>query len=216
MNKLKTNRFWQIVYPILLYYLIYNLLDIVFLMFLGDSVSKLFCLMLSALCTIPFIYKVYATLPIVRAVKWFDKETIGKELVYIGAIVAIGVLLNVIFTMTGLVEWSADYERANATLYSGTILVKILANAIVIPFLEELLYRGIICGQLNLWYGSLPAIVISAICFGIMHFNMIQFLYAMIVGLALAWAYTRTKKLWVVFVAHGLTNLVVILYTCFA
>ena len=99
----------------------------------------------------------------------------------------------------------------------------------VIPSLEELLYRGIICGQIEAW-GSInsvlidkpakpsvgyrvAAVLISALIFGALHFNVVQFLYACVMGCFLGVAYIRTHRLWVVMVAHGLTNLVVILAT---
>ena len=107
--------------------------------------------------------------------------------------------------------YSSGYAQANATLYAGGLLTKIFANCISIPILEELVYRGIVCGQLSLWYDEKIAVIISAFCFGIMHFNVVQFLYGFLVGLAIATVYIKTRKLWVVIVAHGLTNFIVVI-----
>ena len=55
------------------------------------------------------------------------------------------------------------------------------------------------------------AVIISAFLFGIMHFNVVQFLYGFLVGMAISAVYVKTSRLWVVMVAHGLTNFVVVL-----
>ena len=60
-------------------------------------------------------------------------------------------------------------------------------------------------------YMGILYIIISAFCFGIMHFNVVQFLYGFLVGLAIATVYIKTRKLWVVIVAHGLTNFIVVI-----
>lgn len=124
---------------------------------------------------------------------------------------ALGLILNFIISHTPLVAYSSGYAQANATLYAGGLLTKIFANCISIPILEELVYRGIVCGQLSLWYDEKIAVIISAFCFGIMHFNVVQFLYGFLVGLAIATVYIKTRKLWVVIVAHGLTNFIVVI-----
>ncbi len=213
MKNIRTNRIWQIVYPLILYYVMYNLIYIVSATLLAKYVSAVFCLMIAAIATIPAIYKIYRSLLIPKADPMIAVGDLPREGLYILGIVILGVLLNVGITYSGMMQWSSGYQQANATLYSGALVTKICANAIFIPLLEELLYRGIICGQLSLWYDRKAAIIISSIFFGIMHLNVIQFLYAFLMGLALSAVYLKTKKLWVTVVAHGMTNLVVILYT---
>ncbi len=110
-----------------------------------------------------------------RAEKVWDKETFPRECLYILGVVALGLILNFIISHTPLVAYSSGYAQANATLYAGGLLTKIFANCISIPILEELVYRGIVCGQLSLWYDEKIAVIISAFCFGIMHFNVVQF-----------------------------------------
>ena len=87
-----------------------------------------------------------------RAEKLWDAQTLPKECLYILGIVALGLILNFIISHTPLVAYSSGYAQANATLYAGGLLTKIFANCISIPILEELVYRGIVCGQLSLWY----------------------------------------------------------------
>ena len=77
--------------------------------------------------------------------------------------------------------------------------------------MEELLYRGIVLGQLLLWMKPAAAVLISAILFGIFHFNVVQFLYAFLVGLLIGAVYVKTGRLFLCMLGHGLTNLMVLL-----
>ena len=165
-------------------------------MILGDSFGKLFCLMMAALTTIPFMVFEYKRLPIVR-MDSFKKEELKKDVFFIFAIAFMGIFLNVVVSHLPLEHLSQGFQRANETLSDGMIVIQILANAVLIPVLEEVLYRGIICGQLSLWYKPWIGIVISSVLFGIMHFNVIQFLYAFVVGLVLGLSYTKTKNIWI-------------------
>ena len=113
----------------------------------------------------------------------------------------------------GIVENSDGFQSASKKLTDGTLIIKILSNVIIIPILEELLYRGIIAGQVCLWYGWIAATIFSSFCFGISHFNIVQFLYALIVGIALGTLYCKTKRLSLCILAHGITNLIVILFS---
>ena len=71
-------------------------------------------------------------------------------------------------------------------------MFELLGSCLVIPLAEELLYRGVVERRLSLLCGSAPAIVLSAVIFGVMHWNVVQFLYAGILGLLLAWLLERT------------------------
>ena len=122
-----------------------------------------------------------------------------------------GIAFNVIITKSGLISYSAGFQKASNTLSEGTLLLKILCHAIAAPIIEELMMRGIVLGQLCLWYGPIVSVLLSSIFFGILHGNIVQFLYAVIVGIALGAMYVKTKRLSLCMLAHGLLNLIVIL-----
>lgn len=211
MKSFKKNRLIQILYPLFLYYIVYHFSNLLYFMIFKDHFGRLFCLMLAALTTIPFLVFEYKRLPIVR-MDGFRKEDIGKSLISIVLIVFTGIGLNVFVSNLPLESISQGFSQANETLSDGMLLIQILSNAVFIPLLEEFLYRGIICGQLSLWYKPWIGILISSLLFGIMHFNVIQFLYAFLVGLVLGSTYIKTKNIWIPVLGHGLTNLIVILY----
>ena len=115
---------------------------------------------------------------------------------------AIGLGLGVVFAVvTGGIAVAAG----NAKLFTGTapgMLVLFLLGYLIQGMAEELLYRGVVERRLSLLCGSAPAIVLSAVIFGVMHWNVVQFLYAGILGLLLAWLLERTGFLYAPVLAH--------------
>ena len=162
---MRGNRFWQIAYPMAVYYLMYHFLHILFLVITGGRLGSLECLTLASAITLVVMVVCYRKLPITRAIS--EKRTIAQVLQWTGAIlltVAVGILLNILISNTPLADLSVGYQEANSTLFSGGLLIKIVGNALLIPMLEEVVYRGIVCGQLLQWYGQWKAVFFSAFC----------------------------------------------------
>ncbi len=212
MKKNIWGRVFQVLYPLALYYVVYHLIYYILRLMIGETIGSLWCLGIAAAITIIPMYSVYRALPIVRAEKLFDRSQLGKEILGIFLIVVIGIALNVLLTQIGLTS-DTEFQNANATLSSGDLFTRILVTAIIIPILEEMTFRGCICGQLFVWTNQVIAIILSAAIFGILHSNTVQAIYGFLVGIALGFFYCKTNKLWPVIVAHGLTNFVVILYS---
>ncbi|MCF0131583.1 MAG: CPBP family intramembrane metalloprotease [Pseudobutyrivibrio sp.] len=214
MKSVKSNRVWQIIIPLFSYYVLYNSLTELFAFIFEAAMGRLFCLMLSGIITIIPTFAFYRSCPHIIAAKIEGGiSEILRYLLYALAVIVLGIALNVLITYTGLAGASKGFDRATKTLQDGELIIKIMCNVIVIPILEELLYRGIILGQLYTFWNLKYAIIISSLLFGMLHFNIVQFLYAFIVGIALGICHIKTKRLWPVIIAHGATNLIVILFS---
>ncbi len=83
------------------------------------------------------------------------------------------------------------------------------AIGILAPFAEEVVFRGAILRKL---LNMMPtnkhwiAIAISALLFGIVHFNLAQGTHAFLIGLLLGWMYYRTRSIIPGFVFHWINN----------
>ena len=175
--------------------------------------GKLTCLLIAGLvCLVP-MYLIYRTIPKLIPKKITEKKQIYCYVLWVIGVVALGLLSNVILTHSGLIDISKGFTRAENTLTDGSLVIKVLCNCLVIPILEELLLRGIVTGQLYLWYGSIISVLFSSICFGILHNNIVQFIYAVVVGIALGLMYIKTKRLSLCIVAHCLINFIVIIFS---
>ncbi|HEY9238926.1 MAG TPA: CAAX prenyl protease-related protein [Burkholderiaceae bacterium] len=100
---------------------------------------------------------------------------------------------------------------AQGALIWPLVVVRWIGAALIVPVMEELFWRSF----LMRWIQSpqfetvvpqrvaLKAIVLSTFVFMLAH---TLWLAAIIAGLAYAWLYVRTGKLWVAVIAHGVTN----------
>lgn len=89
----------------------------------------------------------------------------------------------------------------------GYMVVLVFVMIVIVPpFCEELLFRGLVLGNL-LPYGKGIAIVGSALLFAAMHQNFSQFLYTAVAGILLGLLYTQSRSIWPSTVVHMLNNL---------
>ena len=174
-------KIWRIVYPIGIYYVVSSIAYFFLTLLLGaGEESYMLRQMLCAVATIPFVWMHYG------------QDRAAREIVYGRR----GIV------MTPLIEASAGFQSANQAFFAGGVVFELLGSCLMIPLAEELLYRGVVERRLSLLCGSVPAIVLSAVIFGVMHWNVVQFLYAGILGLLLAWLLERTGFLYAPVLAH--------------
>lgn len=95
-------------------------------------------------------------------------------------------------------EQDFDLMRDN---WGGILYICLLG-----PVMEELVFRGAITRELLRRYRPGVAIVVSALFFGLIHFNPAQTVNAIPLGVLLAWLYWRTRSLVPGIVYHVLHN----------
>ena len=213
MKQIKTNRIIQILYPILVYFIVYQLGVALLIDIIGDKYGKLIGLLIAGIvCIIP-MYIIFQSVPKLIPDKITDMNQIIKYMLWVIGVCFAGIVLNVILTQIGIAESSEGFERAQNTLSDGSLIIKILCNCLVIPILEELLLRGIVTGQLYLMYGLIPSVFISSIFFGILHNNIVQFIYALVVGVLLGLMYVKNKRISLCIITHCLINFIVIIFS---
>jgi uncharacterized protein len=81
-----------------------------------------------------------------------------------------------------------------------------VAIAVVAPFVEEVLFRGIILRGLLARMSALKAVVLSSVLFGAMHANIYQFVDAGTFALLLGWLYVRFRSTLPCILLHALAN----------
>ena len=195
MKDYKLLRIWEVIYPIGIYFVVTNVVMFVLnLMHTMTNENYMIYQIIATVIAFPFIYAFY------RKEDGGKMANLPRTILFAAAAGLFGVVLNNLIGYTGLKETSQSYQEVSAAFYGSTLALEILGTCIIIPFLEELLYRGIVYQRLKAFLGVKTAIVLSAVIFGAMHFNLVQFLYATAVGLFLA-----------AMAAHMVTNLVSVL-----
>lgn len=84
--------------------------------------------------------------------------------------------------------------------------VSLLIIAMVGPFSEEFVFRGIMYNSYRKDGNALGAVLLSALVFGFMHMNLNQAGYAFVIGIALALLMIATGSIWAPIVMHFIIN----------
>ena len=82
----------------------------------------------------------------------------------------------------------------------------LLTVAVMAPFFEEFIFRGVMLDGLLKRKSTWAAILIIAALFGLVHLNPWQFVAAMIIGTFAGWVYSRTKSLIYCMIIHFVNN----------
>lgn len=209
---------WRILYPLLLYYVVMLLVMAAAQMFFGaDHEHFVLCQLISTLVTLPCMLPVYRQ---DQALRGIAKGTFSmkKEQVWHGfwAVMIVGCLsiaVNNLILMTPLAEMSAGYQEANAGFYGSTLALELVSSAAATPILEELVFRGIVFARLREQLQKLAAVVVSALLFAIMHFNIVQFLYALVIGTVLALLMDKAGQMYAAVTGHITANTIAVIRT---
>jgi membrane protease YdiL (CAAX protease family) len=94
-------------------------------------------------------------------------------------------------------EW--DPDRAGAFLVNGIVV------ATVVPFTEELFFRGLGVRALS-FLGGIVAVVATGVVFGLSHGIPGALPPLVLFGIALGWVRLRSDSVWPGVVAHGFYN----------
>lgn len=217
MKKTGVYRVWQVIYPIGIYYVVSSIAYFFLGMLLGtNQETYMLRQMVCGAVTIPFILSFY------KQDKQFENtvygkpetsstaRTIGNIMLAVSTGAMLGIAVNNLIAMTPLIEMSAGFHEANTAFFAGGVIYELLGSCLVIPIAEELLYRGVVFKRLCVFLGVLPAMFLSALIFGVMHANLVQFIYAGILGLLLSFLLQKTGKLYAPILGHIAANLVAV------
>jgi membrane protease YdiL (CAAX protease family) len=126
-------------------------------------------------------------------------------------VTAAGFLWSSLLTGSGLENVFTYYKRNAAGAFEGqNPWILLLATVLLGPPAEEMIFRGMVYRRARYYWGTPRALVLSSLLFGLYHGNMIQFLYALGIGLLLGWIYEKSGSLKVCIAAHMCVNLLAV------
>lgn len=92
----------------------------------------------------------------------------------------------------------------------------IFMAGIVAPLIEELIFRAILYTWLRQKIGIAPAAFASAVIFGMIHPTIANAVAAIVIGVAFALLYEKSRSLWVPLILHVINNTVLMVLAFFA
>lgn len=117
----------------------------------------------------------------------------------------VSVLIVYAVSSVGL-ESQYQTEAVSNNCSAAEIIFLLLRVAIIPALVEEFAIRGVLMQSLRK-YGDMFAVFASSFVFALMHGNLIQGVFAFLVGVALGYAVTFTKSLWTGIIIHCMNNL---------
>ena len=202
---------WEIAYPVLMYYVAISIGSFVAQMIFGAGVETyMLCKIIGSIVAIPVVYADYKRDRMLTGTYGLKEPWQKEDWINTGWVVVVTVLLSValnnIISMSPLVSVSQEYQNASEAFYGSTIWLELLGSALITPFLEELLHRGVVYGRLRRMMGFVPSVLVSALIFAGLHFNIVQFIYAFLLGVVFALFVEKSGRLYPAVLAHIAAN----------
>lgn len=111
-------------------------------------------------------------------------------------------------SLSGMAETSTGYAEASNVLYSAGFLPELLVLGILSPIAEEFLFRGLIYRRFQEFTPLLSSMLWASLTFAFMHGNLVQGIYAFVIGFIFCYVYERYGSIAAPIVMHMASNLV--------
>ncbi len=105
-----------------------------------------------------------------------------------------------------LSQYAQSYRDAVSGIFDGSFTLALVTVCIIAPAFEEIMFRGIILGEMTPVMPFHIANIIQALLFAVVHGNIIQGIYTFIVGLCLGISYRRSGNIYMPIAIHILFN----------
>ena len=104
-------------------------------------------------------------------------------------------------------SWIADYSDSSSFVTEGSLLLSLIAKGLCAPISEELTFRGLMLSRFNKALPKWVGILLSSVIFGLVHGQILWFVYATILGIILCLIAIRTNSILSTMIIHSLFNL---------
>ena len=223
-------RIWEALKPLIIYYVTYYAAFFLFI-YLCNAVMEYFGDGLPAYVAehggtvtelvsgVSMLIGVMPLLPMLRQElsvhRDYADKTAKASAILITVILAMAssVALNVLLSLTGLVQSSESYRDVASHQYSVAFGMGAVLFGLISPVAEEIVFRGLVFNRMRRYCPTAAAIIVSAVLFGVYHGNLVQGLYGGCMGILLSYTYARMKSFFFPCLFHATANLTVYLLT---
>lgn len=106
-------------------------------------------------------------------------------------------------------------NEVQESLFGSALWAQIVGVGILVPFMEEILFRGLVYKRLKSFLNRRAAVIFAALLFALYHGNLYQFLFALPMSLLLIFVYEKWGTIKAPIVFHMAVNLSSVLLTAF-
>lgn len=123
--------------------------------------------------------------------------------------IAVGMISSTIYIIySSIIEWqgltipSPDFTIPTETRY---LVLFILYTCVIAPIFEEIIFRGFILRSMSK-YGNLTATIVSSVMFSMFHFNLVQFINPVLMGIIFCFITIKSNSIKSSIIAHMFNN----------
>lgn len=208
-----TIQVWNVIYPIFIYFTVCEIMNLLYplLPFLSHADPMVRQTVNTALGML-VIFRMFIKNDHTQQARGCDTKRLmvglGMSVVLIGMA---SVAVNNLISATSLMKTSDHYRQVAQTYDSAGFFWQILALVLLAPVAEELLYRRIVFMQLKKMTAPAGAIFLSSLLFAVLHRNIVQGIYAMMIGLLLGLLMEYYGDIRIPILGHVVANFIGIL-----
>lgn len=136
---------------------------------------------------------------------WNPKLLAGMVLMGIALQLLISMCLNAVYPLLPQSTVS-EYSNVIETLIGGNVVISIVVTVILAPLAEEFLFRGVTLQKAKKIMPFLWANIFQALTFGIYHGNIIQGIYAFLLGILFGYVAEQFHSIWASVFLHACVN----------
>ncbi len=145
------------------------------------------------------------------AADWKLKEVLNGKL--LAAMACLGLSLQFLISMCLNAVYpilpqnlTDQYSELMESLLGGNVWLSLFVTVILAPLAEELLFRGVTLKKAQKIMPFMAANILQAVLFGIYHMNLIQGVYAFVLGLILGFTAEYFHSVWASILLHAFVN----------
>lgn len=194
------NKIGDVIVPVLIYYLIVNAAVLMF----GNSLDVV---KLTSLCGGLLLIVMWLLYTGDRR-KAAVKPASAAWWKYAAAAI-LGIVSNRVFSsaMSFFAVTEQFSNTAQESLLEGSLLIQVIGIGIIVPVMEEFLFRGLVYQRLKKYLPWQAAALLGAALFALYHGNMIQIIFAFPMGLIIIFLYEKWESLGIPVAFHIASNL---------
>lgn len=138
----------------------------------------------------------------------FNNCKFTLSFIHIFVIIVIGISFNFIVTMiinTDFIKnlFTSHNPKVRDIATKDNLFLTIINTGLFVPFFEELLFRDLIYSSFKERFSVKVSIILQAVLFAVIHFNLLQIIYCFILGVLLGLIYEKTKTLISTIILHA-------------
>ena len=144
-------------------------------------------------------------------IKDYKKYNISNKIkINYFSLVILGIILSLIYNI--FAYYFNFLLKTSLFNNNNDLIITLISTGLIGPIIEELMFRGIIYNELKNKYSNMKAILITTIFFAVIHFNIFQILYGLIIGFILIFAYEKYKTIKAPIILHMASNITTTLF----